>query len=256
MKAIELQHNLKYETDVIRHFLSPGDPYEARETILNDHPKLKAQLESYKKKDNEKIIKEYLRDYYKNEKITNNINFFKTEISRAWGGVENDVMQVFMEIFDSKISNFPKATAYIGSISIYPRDIKTKTFLIGFKQPIYSALKVILHEYTHFIYFDKWKKLFPKDSPQTYDAPNKLWYLSEVLAVVINSDERFLRIIPDAENQDFYFNNKSFYNTPMPGTDYSVIGYYKKLYLEHKKRDAPIDEFLKKCRESFLKLRL
>ena len=49
---------------------------------------------------------------------------------------------------------------------------------------------VAIHEILHFIYFEKWKKVFPKTQEKEFDAPHLVWQLSEMVPGIILNDKR------------------------------------------------------------------
>jgi len=254
MPIINFEQNTEEEANIIVGFASPDDIYGGQKIIAKNHPDLIIKLEKVSNLTEEekiKLVEDFLRSYYTSNKDAYKTGFNK--IQNAWAEVENQAIETLCRIMGYDSSNVPSAKAVVGSITIYPRDIKTCTFFTCYYQDVFDATTTILHEYTHFLYFDKWKTLFPQDLPDAYGGPGAIWQLSEILAGVINSDEQILNILPDADNQYFSFNGKTYCNIPMPETNYSIQGYFKKLYLEHKNKTT-FEEFLEICREKILEL--
>lgn len=42
-----------------------------------------------------------------------------------------------------------------------------------------------MHEACHFLYFRKWKEVFPRANPKTFESPHLAWHLSELVAPII-----------------------------------------------------------------------
>ncbi len=255
MSLIEFKQNIEQEAYNIEKFTSPGDIYGGKEEIFKNHPQLKNALQgkdTLPTEDRRRVIKIYLKKYYQENKA----DYAKgaKRIKSAWNKIEKPVIKTLCQVMDYQFSRAPWATANIGSITIYPRDIEERSFQLCFYQHTHDALVTITHEYTHFLYFDKWKELFPQDIPKAYSAPSIFWQLSEILAVVINSDKKLLKIIPDAGFQGFYFNGQSYHNLAVPNTPYSILGYFQKIYMEHVESSSPFKSFLKKCRQEIIKL--
>lgn len=75
-------------------------------------------------------------------------------------------------------------TAYISINPICPRFLDSFSFFVNFKLPSY-ARETIAHEILHFLWFKKWKEVFPDANPAEFGHPHLVWRLSEVMAPVI-----------------------------------------------------------------------
>lgn len=260
MESIKVTYDLAEEAQIIKEFTEPDDPYGGAVKVFETHSNLESALKkAHGKSENIylEIINNFLTKYYSNKEILRQRTEFEKSIKSIWSQEEQDLLNILCSIFQVNKKEKPLATAFICSVDIYPRDLDNKTFFIGFRQKLYEAMTTIIHEYTHFLYFDRWGILFPNDMPQASWGPGTLWKLSEIIAVIINQDERILQILPEAGNQDLYYGGESYYSLPMPdGSNNSVLGYFKKLYLEHKYKRNSIDNFLTKCREEALRLEL
>lgn len=54
--------------------------------------------------------------------------------------------------------------------------------------------KTCLHEILHFIWFEKWKEVFPKYDKKEFEGPHLIWKLSEIVPLAVLSDERMQKI--------------------------------------------------------------
>jgi len=52
-----------------------------------------------------------------------------------------------------------------------------------------------LHESCHFLYFEKWKQIFPKHWKKTFEAPCIEWHLSEIIAPILLNNLRMQKIL-------------------------------------------------------------
>ncbi|MCC7552119.1 hypothetical protein KO317_00445 [Candidatus Micrarchaeota archaeon] len=75
-----------------------------------------------------------------------------------------------------------------------PRYLEKRTFDLYYKENIKNMKAITIHELLHFIYFDKWKKIFPKDDISKFEAPNKIWHLSEMVPKIILNDKKIQHI--------------------------------------------------------------
>ena len=46
-----------------------------------------------------------------------------------------------------------------------------------------------------FLYFEKWKSLYPKMDRRKFDTPYIEWHLSEIVAPIILNDKRIQRLL-------------------------------------------------------------
>ena len=255
MSKITLKHDIEFEADYIQWFLRPEDPYGAVPIILQDHPKLEDYLsvrDTLSEDDQFNYLVEYLKKYYTTN--TQDVKKSIKDMQGAWGSLEEPLLKILADIFEMNYEELPQAEAFVGSISIYPRNINESNFLIGYHQQIFDALKTIVHEYTHFLYFYKWYEFFPEDKDFYKDGEGPLWVLSELLDIAMTSDERIALILPDITNQVFHYNAVEYERTTMPGTQDSIAGYFHRAYLEHKKSKSSLKSFFQKCRKDIFSI--
>ena len=56
-------------------------------------------------------------------------------------------------------------------------------------------MEVMMHEACHFLYFEKWKQLYPKMSHKKFESPYTEWHLSELAAPIILNDPRIQKLL-------------------------------------------------------------
>ena len=69
--------------------------------------------------------------------------------------------------------------AYIGILHICPRCLDTFEFYIHPWANNEQLLTIVMHECCHFLYFEKWKELYPKYNDEDFENPHLIWELSE-----------------------------------------------------------------------------
>jgi len=79
---------------------------------------------------------------------------------------------------------------------ICPRFLNDWSFSIFYNyKEISHAMEVIMHESCHFLYFEKWRNLYPKMSPKKFESPYIEWHLSEIIAPIILNDSRIQKLL-------------------------------------------------------------
>ncbi len=94
-----------------------------------------------------------------------------------------------------------KIGAYVGIMPIYPRYIESRTFDVSYWLKDDKIIDITAHESCHFLYFEKWKQLFPDYNESEFDSPHLIWELSEMVVDPILNRPEFQKI----------FNNHNFF---------------------------------------------
>lgn len=122
---------------------------------------------------------------------------------------------------------------------ICPRFLDSWSFSIFYDyKRISYAIEVIMHESCHFLYFEKWKKLYPKMNSKNFEHPHIEWHLSEIIAPIILNDPRIQRLL--GKKADFY---EEYQNIKIGKQN--VPAFFEKLYQENK------DDFEKLLKQSY-----
>lgn len=183
-------------------------------------------------------LNEFVKLLYHSKK--NELESIKEEVQEGWNDVEEKVLEEFSNILHKEwtLEKIP------GGISLLPfstRDLKEKRFDVFYRKNIQSILKTTTHELFHFIYFDKWKEIFPNTSIEEMDYPNPIWALSEVaLPIMLNNSK--VKDILGIEFKDY----PMFENEMYEGE--SIVLHIKKIYEENL-----VEDFLKKSYEYILR---
>jgi len=215
---------------LIHHFLNPakGD-WDWSNAIYWNYPELKNKLQNIKDKKKRKEIEyRFFTEVFKKERIE--LEKRAKIFQREWNKINDDVMLVLSEVVEQEWSEKDKKIFVRISLNpICPKYIKQRTFDLFYKQKPKYMKSVAIHEILHFIYFEKWKKVFPKSEEKEFDAPHLVWQLSEMVPGIVLNDKRVQNVFKykfdsykEYENfklngkpllsylQDFYDNRKDF----------------------------------------------
>jgi len=176
-------------------FLNPSkNDWDWSHYILKKYPNLKKELQHIKNtKKRKEIIKNFFTNFLKQNK---HILEKKTKIfQKEWNKVNNKFMETLSEILEINWSKKDKKiVAYLSLNPICPRNIKNKTFDMYYNSPIEWMVAGSMHEILHFLYFKKWKKIFPKTDEKEFDSPYLVWHLSEMVPKPILYDKKIQNI--------------------------------------------------------------
>jgi len=216
---------------------------EASKKVLSEHTELKKADLS-----NKTALGDYVDSFL--AKHADECTYVQKLYSKSWKKVETDVGTFLSKILKTDLEDLNNVKANIGIIQIYPRDLYEKTLSVHYQQYPYFTNSIVLHEVTHFILAKKWLELFPEDSLDMLDAPHAFWHLSEILVPIFNSEEKIRQLIPEAECKGYEEYDKPF-NEDEP--EVSIYGYFLKNYIQYKKDNRGIDDFLKFARDEIQK---
>jgi hypothetical protein len=215
---------------LIHEFLNPAkNQWDWSNSIYRNYPELKSKLQNFKDKKKRKEIEYFFfTEVFKKERIK--LEKRAKIFQREWNKINDNIMLVLSKVVEQEWSDKDKKIfARISLNPICPRYIKQKTFDLFYKQKSKYMKSVAIHEILHFIYFEKWKKVFPKTQEKEFNAPNLVWHLSEMVPEIILNDKRVQNVFKykfdsykEYENfklngkpllsylQDFYDNRKNF----------------------------------------------
>lgn len=227
------------EANMIRWFL-PQDSWGWGKYIIKIHPELKSALSLENEKEQISFIKKYIIQFRKNNAETIRKN--KKRYEKEWHKIEKVSFQTLSEICETKWPKNRKTIYAMMSINpVCPRFLNTWSFSVFYNYRKTESLReVVAHECCHFLYFKKWKELFPKMDHKKFNAPHIEWHLSEIVAPIILNDTRMQKLLKQ---------KASFYpeHTKLKISGKPVPQYFTALYKKNIKEKKGFDAFLKQA---------
>ena len=133
--------------------------------------------------------------------------------------------------------------ASVGLIPVFPRNLDDFSFSVSPFLDDKKVIEVCAHESLHFLWFEKWKSIYPKTSREEMDSPYLPWKYSEMVTdSILNSKEIKSVINIDEKGYD------SFYE--LYDDDVLVMDKLKKIY----NCECYIDDKIKQGYEYILNL--
>jgi len=227
-----------FDSDLLLDFSGPiSGGWDWSKIIFDSHPKLAKYIKNVDEEEKEMIIKKYTSQFRKDnyEELQSKVKLFQ----KQWDKVNDDYMETLQEVIEI---NWPKSKKIIGYITICPicpRFLETWSFAIYYKTKISEVNLIVAHETLHFIYFKKWKEVFPKSDPKTFDSPHLEWHLSEILAtVILNNTPKIQKIIKIKEKGYQEYRDLSI-------RGYDLIEHFELMYKKHLDTKTSFGDFLK-----------
>lgn len=191
------------------------------------------------------------------EVVTNDYEIYKdriiSEVKRY-----NDIWNKYNNVYFEAISKYLNISwpndrkiidASVGLIPIFPRYLDTFSFALATGVDKWKLIEVAAHETLHFLWFEKWKLMYPECPRREFDSPYVVWQYSEMVTdpilnskeikSVLNIDERaydsFYEIVD--ENSTLMDNLKGIYASNKSIEEKITLGYdYVKNILKSKEK--------------------
>ena len=156
--------------------------------VFKKHPGLEKALEFRIKKDRLEFIKKYAVEYWLKNKKTIEKN--RREYEKNWKKIEKRFFTDLENIIGTEFPKNKTISAHISINPICPRFLDKWSFNIFHKFNVKRSKEIVMHECCHFMYFKKWKEMFPEAKEKTFDSPHIIWHLSELAAPIILNDPK------------------------------------------------------------------
>lgn len=221
---------------LIHSFLNPNkNEPNWSDAIYGHYPELKNKLQGIKNKKARRIAEyKYLESIFIKEK--HKLEKSRESFQCQWDKINNEIMLALSEVIEQ---NWPekdkRIIARVTLNPIYPRFPKERMFDIFYKQKAEYMKSVAIHEIFHFLYFEKWKDIFPKTKEREFDSPYLVWQLSEMAPGIVLNDPKIQKVF------EYKFRSyKEYENLEINGR--SIMSYLKNFYDDKK----DFEDFLKK----------
>ena len=150
------------------------------------------------------------------------------KFQKHWDKNKDFVNAEFQKIFG--VSHPDKVCrAEVNINPVFPRYLDTWSFDIHSDVPLEKCLEVCLHEITHFLWFDKWKEVFPNWKKQDLERPSISWLFLEISVDPIFKNSAFKSITPEQPAYDYFY--KETVNNE------NMMEFFRKLYKENSLED-------------------
>lgn len=223
---------LSLEVDYMHGFLFK-DQWGWGKYIIKKHPQIKKIFSLKTEAEQIKFLKNYITEFKNNNYQL--IEKSKVKHQKEWQKIEESFFKILSEILQI---SWPKNRKNINALTsinpISPRFLNDWSFFINYKyKKISHAMEIIMHESCHFLYFEKFKKMYPKISHKKYESPYIEWHLSEIIAPIILNDQRINKLLKQKAN--FYDEH-----TNIKIENKSIPRYFTEIY----KNSKNFEEFL------------
>ena len=182
-------------TDIIKWFYFRNNDFlDIQHYMLILFPELKNIDNNLSKEEVYKKIEEVVTYNYK-ENETN----IEEEIKRydtIWSKYNDIYMKTISDYLNIDWTNIDTIDASIGLIPVFPRNLDDHSFSLSIGVSKDTLIETCAHETLHFIWFKKWRELFPQCSKEKFNSPYLPWQYSEMVVDPILNSEIIKKILP------------------------------------------------------------
>lgn len=238
-KAMSLDENI----DLIKWaYYENGGVISVHDFTINCFPELSNLDKNLSKKEVYKIIEEVVKNNYEN-----NQELIKQDAKRY-----NNLWEKYNDSYFEMLSNYLCVSwpddldiieGTIGIIPVFPRNLNDFSFSISPGLEDDKLIEVCAHETLHFLWFEKWKKIYPETSKKEYESPFLVWQYSEMVTDPILNNKPFSNIFDFRE-----YGYDSFYE--LYDNDTLVMDNLRSIY----KDNLPINDKINKGYEYMRKV--
>lgn len=192
-----------------------------------------AVFQTLNKKEQKAEIKKKTKDSY-NQNLSKMQNCLP-KFEKFWEDSKQKIEAGFKTIFGGFEDQKCLAAATF-NCRVFPRYLEEKSFDFYFDFNKNLFLQNAIHEITHFIWFDKLKKLMPTINKTEYEAPSAVWLFSEIAVDMVFENTPFFKIISKKTRRHPAYN---YFYTDKIGNE-TIIEHFRALF----KNCKTMDEFI------------
>lgn len=170
-KKLPLSDNI----EIIKWSYSQDDSLDTKNKVIDYFPSINdSNIDSV-------VTKEYNETIRLFDESINNYREY-------WNSISLEYLSILFNYLN--IDSYSESlTVYVGILPIAPRNINNREIYINVGMEKSNFLNIITHEVLHFVWFSKFKNLFPEISYDEFNAPNIAWIYSELVTpIILNMD--------------------------------------------------------------------
>lgn len=229
IKIMSLEENIEL---VEWSYFENGEVLNLHECTINLFPQLRSIDSKLNKEQIKEKIKEVVSKYYidNQEKLNSEAIRYK----KIWDKYNDSYMIAISKYLNIewpvKMENID---CTVGVIPVCPRNINKFNFSLDINRIESRIIEAIAHECLHFIWFEKWKNLFPECCEEEFNSPHISWEYSEIVPYLILNSKEINDILNVKCNIYSYF-------FEMKDNDKLVIEKLKEIFKDDKNIDDKI----------------
>lgn len=136
------------------------------------------------KKIEEVVTKEYI---FYHDRILSEVKRY----NELWMKYNDKYLTMLSEFLDVELPQIDVIQGKVGLIPVFPRYLDEFSFSVSTGLEDWLLIKSCAHETLHFVWFEKWKMIYPEVPRREYDTPYLSWKYSEMVTDPILNNKPF-----------------------------------------------------------------
>ena len=174
--------------DILEYFIVDCPVW--RDKIFSTYPELKKKVEGVERDESKEVLRRFFKN--KHKKYLPVLEKVRKDFQESWDNINDEVMQALTEI--NEIEWDKDFLARVTLNPVCPRYIEKNAFDLYFGMADKTMKTIVLHELYHFMFFKKFKEIFPSTDEREFESPHLIWKLSEILPIIVLNDKRLTKI--------------------------------------------------------------
>ena len=173
---------LELETKLLHDFSDPDDRFSKMMSRM--YPDLMTEVQ--KSRNDEEalaVCREFAQKVTAEEQPV--LLAAKEAVAQDWTMVSDEFLRLLSEHMETPWPTQKNITGHISIMPICPRFLDTYSFTVNYRRAPAESRETIAHEIVHFLWFKKWKEVFPEHERGFYEVPHLVWRLSEIMDPII-----------------------------------------------------------------------
>lgn len=189
------------------------------------YPELQAIQDSSK---NDEDLFQKIKEFVETLRATNEGKMLAAQdkLEIEWSAIGPAFLTELADHFETAWpDNKPEIIGEISNLPVFPRFLDDYRFCVGYKDTARS-IETTAHEIVHFLWFKKWKEVFPETTEESYESPHLVWRLSEIIDPIILQCNPTIKELIKPQKWGY----TSFENIKIG--DVGMTDFFKKIYLD------------------------
>ncbi len=216
-------------------YFAENNSLDIHQYTIKCFPELQKIDSTYSKEEIEKKIEVIVREEYLNQQ--KEIELEVKRYNKIWSPLNDSYFEALTSYLKVNFpQNLKEIKASIGILPVFPRDLDSFSFALGKNLSNSKVMETCAHETCHFLWFEKWKELYPQTSRKEYEAPYLPWQYSEMVTDPILNSAEIQKALPIKEKA-----YDSFYSIKDSKNNF-IMEELRKIY----KENIPIENRIRK----------
>lgn len=185
-------------------YFSDDSALNFRTAVINYFPDLNDINDSLSIEEKNKKIEDLIIECYEysEKKLIEEAKRYN-EVWKKYNDAYFNVLSKYLNI------DWPKdkeiVIANVGLIPIFPRYLDSFSFDLSHGLEEMKIIEVAAHETLHFLWFEKWKQIYPDWTREEFDYPHIVWEYSEMVTAPILNSKEINKVLQIVEKSYDYF---------------------------------------------------